>query len=536
MKYTVGIDFGTLSARAVVINAENGTVVSQGECGYAVYQDRLPDATPLPKGMIVADPRQYQDALVASVRAAVRSVPPSLIAGIAVDATSLTLVPTDSEGRVICTCPRWASQPDAWIKLWKSHSAQAQADRIQKVARETGHPLLRQCGGRISSEWAYPKMLETYDRSPELFRRIDTFWDLCDWLTWLLCGEKTRSQGAMCNKFHYDGEALPDESFWNQVRPGFGTELRGKLNGVCLTWGETAGYLLPRMAEVLGLPAGIPVAAGSLDGHIAMTSLGLSRNGDAMLTVGTSAVFAVLAEGTGGVPGICGSGIHAMIPGKTGYDTGQCSVGDTLAWFIENQVPQDYHILAREKKDSIHTLLSNMAFSRPPQADSPIALDWWNGNRCIRGDLNLRGMIYGLSLTTKAEDIYRALVESAAFGLRNILDNFERHQIPVRRLRASGGIAQKNPHFMQCYADVLGMPIEVSGQGSRAAVGAAITAAVAGGVYKTLSQAMDALAEKNFIVYTPRTKYATIYGQRYACYKRLDHFFGEQYGRKEEKV
>lgn len=535
MKYTVGIDFGTLSARAVVICAESGVVVSQGECGYSVYQDRLPDETPLPKDMLVADPRQYQCALVASVKEAVRFIPSSLIAGIAVDATSLTLVPVDFEGRAICICPQWASQPNAWIKLWKSHSAQAQADRIQKVAQKAGHPLLIQCGGTVSSEWAYPKMLETYDQSPELFEQIDTFWDLCDWLTWLLCGEKTRSQGGMCNKFHYDGKTLPDENFWNQVRPEFGTKLRGKLDGVCLPWGETAGYLLPEMAEALGLPVGIPVAAGSLDGHIAMASLGLRRSGDAMLTVGTSAVLAVLAEGTGALSGICGSGINAMIPGKIGYDTGQCSVGDTFAWFIENQVPQGYHILAEKKGCTLHTLLSDMAFSCPPQSDFPIALDWWNGNRCIRGDLNLRGMIYGLSLNTKAEDIYRALVESAAFGLRNILDNFERHQIQVRRLRASGGITQKNPHFMQCCADVLGMPIEVSEKGNRAAVGAAITAAVAGGLYKTLDQAIDALAERSFTVYTPRTEYSAIYRQRYACYKRLDTFFGEQYNRKERE-
>ena len=529
MSYTIGVDFGTQSARAVVICARTGRILSEGEFSYSHYQGHLPDGTEIPEEMVLADPRQYANALVECVRAAVKNVDVSGIAGIAVDATSLTLVATDALGQPMCMHSRWASQPDAWIKLWKSHSAKAQAARIWSVARDTRHPMLSQSGGTISDEWAFPKMLETFDRSPELFREIDTFWDLCDWLTFLLCGNKTRSQGSMCNKFHYDGKAFPDKMFWDRVRPGFGTAVREKLDGRCVTWGQTAGLLLPEMAKAMGIPSGIPVAAGSLDGHIAMPFLGLSWDGDAMLTIGTSTVCAVLSNVTYPVKGICGSGSDAMIPGLNAFDSGQCSVGDTFQWFIENQVPEGYYRLARKERCSIHTLLSRLAFSRIPDIHDPVALDWWNGNRCTRGDLSLRGAIYGLSLSTKPEDIYRCLVESTAFGIKNILDNFEAQGVTIRRLRACGGIAQKNPWLMQCYADVLNLTIEVSPQPNAAAIGAAITATVGARIYPTLEEAMGVLSEKNYTCYTPRPFYTQIYTARYTHYRKMDVFFGEKF-------
>lgn len=529
MSYTIGVDFGTLSARAVVLCAKTGRILSQGECSYSYFQGHLPSNAQLPEEMVLADPTEYADALIGCVRKAVAGIDANQIVGISVDATSLTLVATDAKGKPLCVNPRWASNPNAWIKLWKSHSAKVQAARIQNVAQQMQHPLLSQCGGTISDEWAFPKILETFDHAPDLFQEVDTFWDLCDWLTFLLCGNKTRSQGAMCNKFHYDGTSLPDEAFWNRVCPGFGTALQGKLEGRCLTWGQTAGTLLPEIAGAMGIPAGIPVAAGSLDGHIAMAFLGLNRGGDAMLTVGTSTVCAVLAEKPHSVQGVCGSGPDTMIPGLFAFDSGQCSVGDTFRWFVENQVPESYYRKAEEENCSIHTLLSRLAFSRPPEIRDPIALDWWNGNRCTRGDLNLRGAVYGLSLNTRPEDIYRCLIESTAFGIKNILDNFEAQNVPVRRLRACGGIAQKNPLLMQCYADVLGIPVEAASQSNAAAVGAAITATVSAGLYTTLDEAMSALSERDFIRYVPRPSYTAIYASRYERYRKMDMFFGEYF-------
>ena len=527
MKYTIGVDFGTLSARAVVVNAQTGEVAAEGECGYALYQDMLPNGTKLPAEMVLADPKEYKNALVTCVKNAVSGIAKEDILGISVDATALTLVATDMNGQPMCFNPQWEQEPNAWIKLWKSHSAQRQAERIQTIAEQENHPMLGQCGGNISSEWAFPKMLETYENAPEVFRQTDTFWDLCDWLTYLLTGEKTRGIGSLCNKFQFNGTAFPEEDFLNQISPGFGTALTGKLNGKVLAWGEYAGPLLPEMAEAMGLCPGIAVGSGSLDGHVAMASLGLYQSGDVMLTIGTSTVFAILAERLRVVPGVCGSGMDALIPGLAGYDSGQCSVGDTFDWFVKNQVPERYFRQAEEENCSVHELLSRMAFSRLPQPEDPIALDWWNGNRCIRGDLTLRGAVYGLSLTTKAENMYRCLVESTAFGIRNIMENFEKLGVPVGKIRACGGISQKNKHLMQCYADVLERPIEVSSRSNGAAIGAAILAAVAAGCYLDLQQAMDALAEKTFVTYYPREAHTQVYLPRYEKYLKMDRFFGD---------
>lgn len=528
VKYTVGVDFGTLSARAVVICVENGEVLSEGEHRYALWENRLPAGTAVPPDMVLADPREYQAALIGSVRKAVAASGAAAedVIGIAVDATSLTLVATDESGEAMCLKPEWSQDPNAWIKLWKSHSAQKQAERIEAAAREKRHPLLAQCGGRISCEWAYPKMLETYEQSPELFHKTGRFWDLCDWLTFLLCGEVTRNAGSWCYKFHFDGKSLPDENFWDQVRTGFGTGLQGKLEGRVILWGEQAGRLLPSMAEKMGLLPGIAVGGGSLDGHVAMAALGLQHSGDAMLTIGTSTVCGVLAERMKPVRGVCGAGIDAMIPGKCGYDSGQCSVGDTFQWFVENLTPETYFRLARERGISVYDHLSQLAFAHPPRLKDPLALDWWNGNRCTRGDLQLRGAVQGLSLSTRTEDLYRALAESTAFGIRNIIENFAKQGVPVSRVRVCGGIARKDPALMQCYADVLEMPMEVSSRSNVAAVGAAILASVAAGCYPSLQEAMNAQTEKRFAVYQPRREYSAVYSARYQAYQEMDHFFG----------
>lgn len=529
MKYTIGVDFGTLSARAVVVNIQTGEVAAEGECGYALYQEKLPNGTELPAEMVLADPKEYKNALITCVKDAVKGLPKEDILGISVDATGLTLVATDATGQPMCSYPQWESEPNAWIKLWKSHSAQQQAERIQAVAEQENHPLLGQCGGNVSSEWAFPKMLETYENAPELFRQVDTFWDLCDWLTYLLSGEKTRSINSLCNKFQFNGTSFPETEFLNRVSPGFGTALEGKLDGKILIWGAFAGSLLPEMAEAMGLCPGIAVGSGVLDGHVAVASLGLYEAGDVMLTIGTSTVFAILAEQLRVVPGVCGSGMDALIPGLAGYDSGQCSVGDTFDWFVKNQVPERYFRQAEREGCSVHTLLSKLAFSRLPQPEDPIALDWWNGNRCIRGDLTLRGAVYGLSLTTKAEDMYRCLVESTAFGIRNITENFEKLGVPVCKIRACGGISQKNPDLMQCYADVLDRPIEVSYRNNGAAIGAAILAAVAAGYYADIRQAIQALSEKEFVTYYPRKAHTQAYLPRYEKYLKMDRFFGEMY-------
>ncbi len=527
-RYTVGVDFGTLSARASVVSAENGETAAEAACPYRAYQNKLSCGIDIPAQAVLADPLEYIDALVNSVKESVRKsgISPDQIVGIAVDATSLSLVVTDASGTPMCMYEPWKNNPHAYIKLWKSHSAQTEAEIIQKRAEQEKQPFLDWCGGHVSCEWAYPKMLETYLHDPLLFESAAYFWDLCDWLTMVLCGQVTRNAGSLCFKFNHNGSALPGRAFCNRVSPGFGDTLHGKLEGSILRWGDRAGTLLPAMAEKMGLPAGIAVGGGSVDGHVSMTALGLNRDGDAMITLGTSGVCAVISKTCNPIRGVCGTGMHGLIPGMCGYDSGQASVGDTFAWFVDNLVPRRYFAAAGRSGISIHQYLSKLAFLQPPQPCDLVALDWWNGNRCTLGNLKLRGMINGFSLDNRTEDIYRTLIESTAFGLRRIVENYNKQDVPVKRIRACGGIAGSNPDMMQCYADILGIPIQVSALPNAAAAGAAITAAVAAGCYTTLSEAMSALGSAVFTQYTPRLEYTRAYLPLYQRYKKMEQTFG----------
>lgn len=525
--YAIGVDFGTLSARASVVSVQDGHTLSTAERPYHVYDQSLPSGAPVPPNGALADPREYHQALIEAVKeaAALSGAAPEQICGIAVDATSASVVAADDAGTPMCMKPEWETEPHAYIKLWKSHSAQKEALLIAEKAVRERAPFLDTCGGRPSSEWIYPKMLETLRCRPGLYHAAAYYLDLCDYLTWYLCGRLTRNVGALGFKTFYSHlSGLPKERFLKDLDPAFG-DANQKLSGPAAIWGERTGGLKPDLAKAMGLQPGIAVACGSLDGHVSMTALGLTQDGDCMITIGTSGVTALISSRFVPVPGICGAAMDGLIPGFFGYDAGQSCIGDMLAWFVDNCVPAAYFKKAREAGLSAHTLLSRMGLDRAPSPHDPVALDWWNGNRCTIGDMSLTGVIAGLTLKTLPEDLYRALVTSTAFGLKRILENYEAHGVPVKRIRACGGIATKNPLLVQCYSDVLNRPLEVSALPNSAATGAAITAAAAAGRqnggYDTLAEAIAAMRTGSFLSYRPNPAYVPGYERQYTTYCRM---------------
>lgn len=521
-RYALGVDFGTGSVRASAVSLRDGSEAATQVCEYRVIEGELACGVPLKPRMALADPQEYLEAMTSAIRALARETPGVCrgIAAMAVDATSCTLVPTDAAGKPMCAYARWAREPQAYAKLWKSHSAGEEAERIAECGAREGMAFMERCGHRPSSEWLYPKALETLRDVPALYQETAFFVDMPDWITWMLTGRLTRGNGAFAIKGFRGEDGLPPAAFWRKVDPTL-EGVNGKLAGEALHWGEPVGKLLPRMAERLGLPEDVLVAASSLDGHVPMVALGLHEDGDLMLSIGTSNVFALISKRWVPLPGICSAAKDAFVPGFYGYDAGQAAVGDMFGWFIENCLPAAYDRQAREAGESPHALLSRLGFAKPITPDGPLAVDWWNGNRSPLCRFDLTGTISGLTLQTRPEDIYRALVEATGFGARRIIDNFERHGVSVGRIYVCGGIARKNSYVVQCYADILDRPLRVSTLSNAACVGAAITAAAALRGPGKLFETMDALRATDYTRYAPSPERATAYDGQYRRYLAL---------------
>ena len=529
MKYTIGIDYGTRSCRAIVMEVATGRALGVDECGYAVYDETLPTGEKLPDRAALADPAEYMEALAKVVRGAVKNagIDENDVVGIAIDATSMSLVSCDENGVPLCLYEKWKREPLAYIRMWKSYTATAEAEEIARVAHTHDMPFLVACGGFPSSEGGYPKLLETVRKNPELYQEIKHAVDLNEWLTWQLTGKLTRSINSMGMKnYCHDGKTLSPDDFWQHVDPAM-KDVNDKMRGEMLPWGAKAGELTSEMAQNLNLPAGIAVGAGGLDGHTSMMALGLMQAGDAMVTIGTSGVLSVISDVWQAIPGICGQSRDGLTPGFYGYDFAQSGVGDMFGWFVDNCVPARYERMAQEKGMSVHALLSELGFAKPVEECNLVAVDWWHGSRSIKVDQTLTGSISGLKLSTKPEEIYRALVEAAAFGMRIMLDALESRGIEVKRFFVCGGIAGKNPLLVQCYADILGRELKVSSLPNSAAAGVAIAAASASGEYASLYEAMEYMGSREFTVYQPDMARHAAYQRLYDKYLKMREFFAQ---------
>ena len=523
MDYVLGVDFGTLSARAVLLRVSDGAQIATASRGYGAYDTELPNGLKLRPLSCCAVPSEYRDAMQTAVRETMRlsGAAPEDVKGIAVDGTSLTLVALDENGVPLCEREEFSGVQDAYIKVWKSHSADAEARQIAEAANAAGAPFLKICGHRVSSEWLYPKALETLHHAPEVYARTKYLFDCADWVNYLLTGNVVRCTNALAIKtFCRHDTGLPDEEFWRAVEPAF-AGVNEKIEGGTALWGEKVGELTAEAAEWLGLRPGIAVGCGSIDGHIAMAALDICHDGDLLLSIGTSNVQALLSDTYSEMPGICAMGLNAMVPGLSCYDAGQAACGDMLAWFMDNMLPEKIAREAREKNVSPHTLLSERGFAAPPDPNGLVLLDWFNGNRCPYARADLRARMDGLTMWTRPEHIYRAMAEATAFGTRSILENMEAHGCAIRRVVACGGIAVKNPLIVQCYADVLGSEIFVADLQNAAANGAGVTAAAAAGLYPTLTEAIERMSTRDFRRYTPNPENKPAYDALYARYMRL---------------
>jgi len=529
VSYVVGVDFGTLSARAVVVDARDGAEVGSAVHDYRHgVMDRILAATgaELPPQWALQDPDDYLEALAAAVPEAVRNAGVSAdeVVGIGTDFTASSPLPVIADGTPLCKVPGFEDRPHAYVKLWKHH-AQHQADRVNAVAEQRGELWLARYGGRISSEWEFAKALQVLEEDPEAYERMDRWLESADWIVWQLCGHETRSVCTAGYKaIHQDG-AYPSVDYLRALDERFEDFVSAKLECPLSPLGARAGDLTAEAAGWTGLPEGIAVAVGNVDAHVTAPAARAIDHGQMLMIMGTSTCHVMNSEGLAEVPGMCGVVRDGIVPGLYGYEAGQTGVGDIFGWFVEQAVPPRYHEQARALGIDLHEHLSQLAAEQEVGAHGLVALDWNNGNRSVLVDHELSGLIVGLTLATRAEDVYRALVEATAFGTRVILDAFADAGLPVGELFAAGGLV-KNPLVMQVYADVTRMPLHLIGSEQGPALGSAMHAAVAAGVHPDIRAAAAAMGKVSRDAYVPDAARADAYDALYEHYVRLHDHFG----------
>lgn len=530
-RYVIGLDYGTLSARAVLVSACSGEVMAEEVYPYPHgILHAVPGApiTEWPIDFAIQEIDDYVEAMYCTIRAVVEKsgCAPDDIVGIGIDATSSTFLPLCKDREPLCRKEQFRDNPHAWLKLWKHHGAQGEADRITALARERNEKFLARCGGKVNAEWMLPKLMEIAGKAPDVYEAADSFMEVSDYLVYLLTGEETRCMCHAGYKLLWNEEdGYPSEDFLGALHPRL-FSLKEKLKGRQVQVGECAGKLTEESAGRLGLKTGTAVAASLIDAHVAVPSVGIDGPNKALMILGTSCCMLLCSEKLSYIKGISGCVKNAVLPGLYAYEAGQSAVGDLFEWFIRNCVPGRYEREAEERGISIHALLCEKASRLAPGESGLIALDWWNGNRSCLADAKLSGMILGLTLWTKPEEIYRALLESTAFGMRAIFEEFEKGGVRAEELYACGGIVGKNPFMMQLYADILGRTINTSSMDQGSAFGAAVYAAVAADVYDSVSEAARIMGKTGGRSYEPVLQNVEVYHKLYGEYKMLHDYFG----------
>ena len=536
--YALGIDFGTESGRAVLVDCADGSEIGTQVHQYAngVIDEQLPAPNrdvELEPDWALQDPRDYVRTVQKTVPAllAETGVAPAEVIGIGVDFTSCTMLPTLTDGTPLCLLDELQRNPHSWVKLWKHHAAQPEADRINDVAETRGEPWLKRYGGRYSSEWFFSKALQILDEAPDVYARAERLIEATDWITWQLTGIETRNECTAGYKAMWSKrDGFPADDYFAVLDPRFAHVVDEKMSRNLAPLGARAGGLSPKAAEWSGLLPGTAVAVANVDAHVSAPAVTVTDPGILVAIMGTSTCHILLGSELRYVDGMCGVVEDGVVPGLYGYEAGQSAVGDIFAWFVEHAVPPAFHDAARSRGVDVHQVLAEAASGMRPGQSGLLAVDWWNGNRSVLVNAELSGLLVGMTLATRAPDIYRALIEATAFGTRIIIDAFEKAGVPVDGFVACGGLPERNPFLMQIYADVLGREIAIAASKQTPALGSAMFGSVAAGAsaggYDSIGDAAQRMASLSDTVYRPDAANHQIYDLLYREYTLLHDRFG----------
>ena len=535
-KFVIGIDYGTESGRVVVVRVRNGEEVGSAIIPYAdgVIDEKLPGGPHLEPDWALENPRDYLAVVEKGLPKALKAAGTRAdsVVGIGTDFTASSPLPTMRDGTPLCFLPAFRKQPHAWVKLWKHHAAQAEADRINEIGRARNEEFIRTYGGRYSSEWFFSKLLEIVNEAPAIYEAAERFIEAADWIVWQLTGEEKRNACTAGYKAMWvKGKGFPSPDFFRALHPAMENVIGTKVPETYYPLGARAGGLTPGWAKKTGLREGTPVSIGNVDAHVAVPACTVVEPGSLVMIMGTSICHMLLGRKKQMVDGMCGTVEDGIVPGFWGYEAGQSAVGDIFAWFFEHGVPDYIHCEARARKLPFETVLEERAKALRPGQSGLVALDWWNGNRSILVDVELTGLLLGMTLATRAEEIYRALIEATAFGTRTIVEAFESRGVRVERLVACGGLPEKNQLLMQIYADVTGRDIRLadplltcSALGS--AMHGAVAAGRAAGGYDSIFEAAEHMARVEKRAYRPRPENREVYNRSFAEYRTLHDYFG----------
>ncbi len=534
-KYTIGVDYGTLSGRAVLVNVKTGEEVASSvyEYPHGVMDSELPSGKKLGKDWALEHPMDYLEVLYNTIPAVIKEsgISGDDVIGIGTDFTACTIVACKKDGTPLCFLPEYKDEPHSYVKLWKHHAAQKYANKLNEIAEERNENWLLNYGGKISSEWAIPKIWQVLDEAPEIYDATDRYIEAADWIIWQLCGKETRNSCTAGYKEIWNKKnGFPSDDFFKALDPRLEHVVDDKLSRDITPLGQCAGYLTEEMAEKLGLNTNVAVAVGNVDAHVCVPAVGIDAPGKMLAIMGTSTCHIMMGEEEKQVPGMCGVVEDGVMPGYFGYEAGQSCVGDHFAWFIDNCLPKEYYDEAEKQGVNIHRFLRNKAEKLAPGQSGLLALDWWNGNRSVLVDVDLTGMILGMTLQTKPEEIYRALIEATAYGTRMIIETFRESGVAIDEFYASGGISQKDPMTMQIYADVINMPIKIAGSDQGPALGSAIFASVAAGAenggYDSVYEAARVMGKVKDKIYYPVEENVKTYDKLFSEYRTLHDYFG----------
>ena len=535
-KYAIGVDFGTESGRALLVDVATGEEVATAVHPYAngVIDEKLPGTDiRLEPDWALQDPNDYLEVFKNAIPAVLKQsgVDPADVVGLGIDFTACTVLPTKADGTPLAFLPEWRNNPHAWIKLWKHHAAQPEANKLNETARELEYEFLDRYGGKISSEWLVPKAWQILNEAPQVYQAADRIIEAADWVVWQLTGQEKRNTCTAGYKAIWSKQAgYPDKKFFKALDPRLENIVDEKLSRELYPLGGKAGGLTQAAAGWTGLKPGTAVAIANVDAHVAVPASTVTEPGRMVIIMGTSNCHMVMSEAEHMVPGMCGYVEDGIIPGLFGYEAGQSCVGDHFAWFAENCVPAAYEREAQQRGLDIHQLLEEKAAKLKPGESGLLALDWWNGNRSVLVDVDLTGLLLGATLATRPEEIYRALIEATAYGTRIIVETFAANGVPVNEIVATGGLPDRNKLLMQIYADVTGRPIHVAATRQGGALGSAMHGAVAAGKaaggYDTIAEASRRMARLRDEAYEPIPENKAVYDRLYAEYVTLHDYFG----------
>jgi len=531
-QYTIGLDYGTNSVRALIVNVANGAEVAAAVWTYAhgtqgVVLSRDPNlARQHPADYLAGAEITIKQAL-ATAKKNVKGFSSSQVIGIGVDTTGSTPLPVDANGQPLVFQKKYANHPAALAWLWKDHTSVNEAAEITALAKKIRPQYLAKCGGTYSSEWFWSKLLHCLRTAPEIFNAAHSWVELSDFVPASLTGTEHPDQfiAGVCAAGHkamWNAKwgGYPDEKFLTKLDPKL-AQLRSHLTPRVHTIDRAVGGLTPAWAKKTGLTAGIPVAVGAFDCHLGAVGSGVTP-GTLVKIIGTSTCDISIAANTSklaDVPGLCGIVDGSVLPGYFGLEAGQSAVGDLFNWLV-NYVQPGGEIAGS------HEQLTKGALKLSPGESGLLALDWNNGNRTVLVDQRLTGLLVGQTLYTTPAEIYRALIEATAFGALTIINRFEEYGVKISQIVNCGGIAEKSPLVMQIYADVTGRPMKVSRSAQTCALGSAIAAAVIAGAHKNYATAQKKMTGLKSVIYKPNAKAHATYRELYSLYKELHDAFG----------